>query len=68
MRTDAGRVDPYEGLGEALRAIVEDAVAGALAALKPAAGAEPVMVSVPEAAERLGVGTGVTWMPPWEEW
>jgi hypothetical protein len=67
MRTDAGRVDPYEALGEALRAIVEDAVAGALAALKPAAGAEPVMVSVPEAAERLGVGTGVTWMSLWED-
>jgi excisionase family DNA binding protein len=57
MSTNAGRVDPYEALGEVLRAIVEDAVAGALAAVKPATGPDPVMVSVQEAAARLGVGT-----------
>jgi excisionase family DNA binding protein len=50
-------MDPYEALGEALRAVVEDAVAGALAAVSVAPGEDGVVVSVAEAAERLGVGT-----------
>jgi excisionase family DNA binding protein len=53
----ARRTDPYEALGAALRAVVEEAVAGALASVKAVASVEPVMVSVPDAAERLGVGT-----------
>jgi excisionase family DNA binding protein len=57
MSTNVGHVDPYAALGEVLRAIVEDAVAGALAAVKPVRGPDPVMISVQEAAARLGVGT-----------
>jgi excisionase family DNA binding protein len=49
--------DSYEALGAALRAIVEDAVASALASVRPEVGGDAVLVSVREAAERLGVGT-----------
>jgi excisionase family DNA binding protein len=52
-----GRVDPYEALAAALRGVLEEAVACALAGVTSAAGGEAVMVSVAEAAERLGVGT-----------
>jgi excisionase family DNA binding protein len=49
--------DPYRFLGLALQAIVEDAVASALASVSSPAPELPVMVSVPEAARRLGLGT-----------
>jgi excisionase family DNA binding protein len=50
--------DPYRSLGAALQAVIEHAVSSALASLSPSASsAEPLMLSVPEAAEQLGVGT-----------
>jgi excisionase family DNA binding protein len=52
-----GADDPFRSLGAALQAVIEHAVSNALASLPTSATAEPVMLSVPEAAEQLGVGT-----------
>jgi excisionase family DNA binding protein len=49
--------DPYQSLGVALHAVIEHAVANALASLPTPAKSGPVMLSVPEAAEKLGLGT-----------
>lgn len=49
--------DPFASLGAALQAVVEQAVANALASLPPPTAEGPVMLSVPEAARQLGVGT-----------
>jgi excisionase family DNA binding protein len=49
--------DPYHVLGAALHAVVEHAVAIALASLPTPMAGEHVMLSVPQAAEQLGVGT-----------
>ena len=49
--------DPYTSLGAALQAVIEHAVSRALASLPASAVAEPIMLSVPEAAEQLGIGT-----------
>ena len=49
--------DPYRSLGAALQAVIEHAVTSALASLPASGAAEPFMLSVAEAAERLGVGT-----------
>jgi len=49
--------DPYQSLGTALQAIIEHAVAAAFASLPAPGPGEPVMLSVPEAAAQLGVGT-----------
>lgn len=57
MTTPATRADPFQALGEALQAVIEDAVAKSLASVKAPSTEEAVMLSVPEAAERLGVGT-----------
>ena len=57
MTTPVTRSDPFQALGEALHAVIEDAVAKALASVKAPSTADAVMLSVPEAAERLGVGT-----------
>ncbi|MDA8045782.1 MAG: helix-turn-helix domain-containing protein [Actinomycetota bacterium] len=57
MNTAATHPDPFQALGEALQAVIEDAVAKALASVKTASSEDAVMLSVPEAAERLGVGT-----------
>jgi excisionase family DNA binding protein len=47
--------DPYEQLADAIRAMVEDVVAQALGPMR-AAPTGPVMIPVPEAATRLGIG------------
>jgi excisionase family DNA binding protein len=57
MNTPAAHSDPFQALGEALQAVIEDAVAKALASVKTPSSEDAVMLSVPEAAERLGVGT-----------
>jgi len=57
MNTPATHSDPFQALGEAPQAVIEDAVAKALASVKTASSEDAVMLSVPEAAERLGVGT-----------
>ena len=57
MNTPATRSDPFQALGEALQAVIEDAVSRALASVKAPPTEDAVMLSVPEAAERLGVGT-----------
>ena len=57
MNTPLAHPDPFQALGEALQAVIEDAVAKALASIKAPSCEEAVMLSVPEAAERLGVGT-----------
>jgi excisionase family DNA binding protein len=49
--------DPFHSLGVALQTVIEHAVANALASLPAPTTAGPVMLSVPEAAEQLGVGT-----------
>lgn len=49
--------DPFRSLGEALQAVIEQAVSSALASLPASGAAEPFMLSVAEAAEQLGVGT-----------
>lgn len=49
--------DPFQALGEALQAVIEDAVSRALLSVKTPSADKAVMLSVPEAAERLGVGT-----------
>lgn len=49
--------DPFQALGEALQAVIEEAVSKALASVKASTADDTVMLSVPEAAERLGVGT-----------
>jgi excisionase family DNA binding protein len=49
--------DPFHSLGAALQAVIEHAVANALASIPTQAQGGPVMLSVPEAAEQLGVGT-----------
>jgi excisionase family DNA binding protein len=49
--------DPYQTFGAALQAVIEHAVTAALASVPAAVPGEPVMLSVPEAAEQLGVGT-----------
>jgi excisionase family DNA binding protein len=49
--------DPYQSLGAALQAVIQHAVSTALASLPASADAEPLMLSVPEAAEQLGIGT-----------
>lgn len=57
MSIPDGRSDPFRALGEALQAVIEDAVAKALVAVNTPPGDDTVMLSVPQAAERLGVGT-----------
>ena len=57
MNTPLAHPDPFQALGEALQAVIEDAVAKALASVKAPWTEDAVMLSVPEAAERLGVGT-----------
>ena len=57
MKTSTTHSDPFQALGEALQAVIEDAVTKALASVKTASSEDAVMLSVPEAAERLGVGT-----------
>ena len=57
MNTPATRSDPFQALGEALQAVIENAVSRALASVKAPPTEDAVMLSVPEAAERLGVGT-----------
>lgn len=49
--------DPFRSLGEALQAVIEQAVSSALASLPASGAVEPFMLSVAEAAEQLGVGT-----------
>jgi excisionase family DNA binding protein len=49
--------DPYRSLGAALQAVIEQAVSSALAPLPASAVAEQFRLSVPEAAEQLGIGT-----------
>ncbi len=49
--------DPYQSLGAALQAVINQAVKTALQSLPTPATREPVMLSVSEAAELLGVGT-----------
>jgi excisionase family DNA binding protein len=49
--------DPFHSLGVALQAVIEHAVTNALASMSHQVQAGPVMLSVPEAAEQLGVGT-----------
>ena len=57
MKTSTTHPDPFQALGEALQAVIEDAVAKALASIKAPSTEDAVMLSIPEAAERLGVGT-----------
>ena len=57
MNPPATHSDPFQALGEALQAVIEDAVSKALATVKPPSTDDAVMLSVPEAAERLGIGT-----------
>jgi len=57
MNTPATQSDPFRALGEALQAVIEDAVSKALASVKAPSTEDAVMLSVPETAERLGVGT-----------
>jgi len=57
MKTSTTHSDPFQALGEALQAVIEDAVAKALASVKTPSSEDAIMLSVPEAAERLGVGT-----------
>ena len=49
--------DPFQALGEALQAVIEDAVSKALASMQAPSSEDAVMLSVPEAAVRLGIGT-----------
>jgi excisionase family DNA binding protein len=49
--------NPYQTFGAALQAVIEHAVTSALASVPAPISGEPVMLSVPEAAEQLGVGT-----------
>lgn len=49
--------DPFELLAVALQAVIEHAVNSALASLPDVVTAAPVMLSIPEAANQLGVGT-----------
>jgi excisionase family DNA binding protein len=51
--------DPYDALANALRAIMDDVVDRVVAALKAGVAGETndVLVSVPDAAGRLGLGT-----------
>lgn len=49
--------DPCELLAIALQAVIEHAVNSVLASLPDVVTAEPVMLSIPEAANQLGVGT-----------
>lgn len=49
--------DPFALLAIALHAVIEHAVNSALASLPDRVTAEPVMLSIPEAANQLGVGT-----------
>lgn len=57
MNTPVAHPDPFQALGEALRAVIEEAVSKALASIRVPTTDDVVMLSVPEAAERLGVGT-----------
>ena len=57
MNTPDPNSDPIRALGEALRAVIEDAVSNALVSVKVLPTDDAVMLSVPEAAERLGLGT-----------
>ena len=49
--------DPYDALANALRAVVDDLVSRVAAAVQPTSDTNEVMVSLPEAARRLGIGT-----------
>lgn len=49
--------EPFELLAVALQAVIEHAVNSALASLPDVVTTEPVMLSIPEAANQLGVGT-----------
>jgi excisionase family DNA binding protein len=57
MNTSLPPPDPFQALGEALRAVIEEAVSRALASVRMTTTDDTVMLSIPEAAERLGVGT-----------
>lgn len=57
MNTPDPHSDSTRALGEALRVVIEDAVFKALASVKVLPAEDAVMLSVPEAAERLGLGT-----------
>ena len=57
MNTLEQHPDPILVLGEALRAVIQDAVSKALASVEMSPADDAVMLSVPEAAERLGLGT-----------
>jgi len=57
MKTGYPSPDPYESLGVALQAVVEHAVAQALETVKVVSTDQAVMLSIPEAAQRLGIGT-----------
>jgi excisionase family DNA binding protein len=49
--------DPYDAPADALRAVVDDLVSRVVAAIQPGADKHEVMVSIAEAAKRLGLGT-----------
>jgi excisionase family DNA binding protein len=49
--------DPYRSLGVALQAVIEQAVASALGSLPTQPQDGRVMLSVPEVAKQLGLGT-----------
>jgi excisionase family DNA binding protein len=50
--------DPYDALADAIRAVAEDIVARMVDAVKPGSESDgSVMVSMPEAARRMGIGT-----------
>jgi excisionase family DNA binding protein len=57
MSIPGNHADPFQALGEALRAVIEEDVSKAVATVKATATEDAVMLSVPEAAQRLGVGT-----------
>lgn len=57
MNAPFAHPDPLEAFGEALRAVIEEAVSKALASIRAARTDDAVMLSIPEAAHRLGIGT-----------
>lgn len=57
MNAPVGDPDPFQALGEALRAVIEEAVSKALDSVKASTKDHAVMLSIPEAAHRLGIGT-----------
>ena len=57
MNAPASHPDPIQALGEALRGVIEEAVSRALASFTVTSPDDAVMLSVADAAARLGVGT-----------